>query len=255
MLDLTVSLVNYNGDTEDLKETIKSLYKAWPNAYLCIHDNGSQKENLDELRSFRHDQLIEGTNKGFGYGHNRAFEACPKSKFHLILNPDILIKEDCLEKLISFMDSAEDVVLTVPKIFNEDGSVQMLNKRQPCAFNQFARRFLPKFVQNLSPIRAKMDHYIMLDKGYDQSYEVPYMSGCFMLFRSEVLEKLKGFDEDFFMYMEDADISRRASELGRCVFYPQASIVHKWGRGSHKSLKLTWISIKSSLLYFKKWGL
>ena len=255
MIDLTVSLVNYNCNIDDLRQTIDSLYKAWPEAYLCIHDNGSSEDNLDVVKTLKYDKFIQGVNKGFGHGHNQAFEACPPSKFHLVLNPDLIIDKDCLLKMMAYMNKCKDVGLCVPKIFNEDGSVQMLNKRDPDFFNLFARRFLPAFLQKISWIKKKMDHYIMMDKGYDKAYEVPYMSGCFMLFRSEIFEKVKGFDEDFFMYLEDADISRRCRAISKCMFYPDSTIIHKWSRASHKSLKLTWISIKSSIVYFKKWGL
>jgi GT2 family glycosyltransferase len=255
MHELTVSLVNYNCNIEDLRQTIESLYKSWPQAHLCIHDNGSSNENLAQVKEMKYENLIQGQNKGFGHGHNRAFESCPSSKYHLILNPDLMIDDNCLRQMITYMNDHEEVGLSVPKIFNEDGSVQMLNKRDPSVFNQFARRFLPRFLKDFPWIKKKMDHYIMLDKGYDQSYEVPYMSGCFMLFRTSIFRELKGFDEDFFMYMEDADITRRCRAISKCLFLPQAKIVHKWSRASHKSLKLTWVSIKSSCLYFKKWGL
>ena len=94
----------------------------------------------------------------------------------------------------------------------------------------------------------------MMDIGYETNYEVPYMSGCFMLFSSSIFEQLQGFDENFFMYMEDADISRRASALCKCLYFSEVTIVHHWERGSYKQLKLTWISIKSTFYYFRKWG-
>ncbi len=151
------------------------------------------------------------------------------------------------------MDENPEVGLMAPKIGYPNGDIQHLNKRDPSFFNLFARRFLPRFMQKSSPIKKKMDHYIILDKGYETNYEVPYMSGCFMLFRREIFEQLNGFDEKFFMYLEDTDITRRAREISKCIYNSKASIIHHWERGSYKSWKLTWISIKSSFYYFRKW--
>jgi GT2 family glycosyltransferase len=99
-----------------------------------------------------------------------------------------------------------------------------------------------------------MDHYTMRDVGYETSYDVPYMSGCFMLFRREILERIGGFDERFFLYLEDADITLRAAELSRAIYLPNVVITHSWNRGGHKTWRLTWVTIVSAYRFFSKWG-
>ncbi len=89
---------------------------------------------------------------------------------------------------------------------------------------------------------------------YPKEFVVPYATGCFMFFRGEVFRKLKGFDDNFFMYLEDADITKRTNEISSVVFYPYNSVVHFWQRGSHNSLHLTLVNIKSMFYYFSKWG-
>mgnify|MGYP000101886375 CR=1 FL=1 len=82
----------------------------------------------------------------------------------------------------------------------------------------------------------------------------PYLSGCFMFFRSEALLALGGFDERFFMYMEDVDLSRRcASKFGN-VYYPLAKVTHLHERASHKNINLLKAHLKSTFQYFNKWG-
>jgi GT2 family glycosyltransferase len=75
-----------------------------------------------------------------------------------------------------------------------------------------------------------------------------------MLFRRSILEEIGGFDERFYMYAEDADITQRAAEISRTIFYPYTSVIHLWQRGSHKNIKLLFISLISTAKYFNKWG-
>ena len=83
---------------------------------------------------------------------------------------------------------------------------------------------------------------------------VPYLSGCFMLLRSEALKKVGLFDERFFMYPEDIDLTRRIREHYRTIFYPHVSVIHNHAQGSYKSKKLLWIHIINLIKYFNKWG-
>ena len=253
MLDLSAAIVTYNSSFDKLQRCIDTFKQCTLRQYILIHDNTSRPEYRERLGSLN-TKIIDGPNRGFAFGHNRAIQQCPASRYHLILNPDVEIPPGSLEKMTAYMDSHPEIGLMVPKITYPNGDLQPLNKQDPSFFDLFFRRFLPTFIQNWSPIKKKMQKYIMMDKGYEKSYEVPYMSGCFMLFRRSVYEEIGGFDENFFMYLEDADITRKARSVSKCLYFSEATIIHHWERGSHKQLKLTWISIKSSFYYFCKWG-
>jgi hypothetical protein len=84
--------------------------------------------------------------------------------------------------------------------------------------------------------------------------EIPWLSGCFLLARTSQLEKIGGFDERFFMYMEDIDLSRRSLRHFKNIFYPHVTIQHFYEKGSYKSRKLTIIHLISAIRYFNKWG-
>ena len=75
-----------------------------------------------------------------------------------------------------------------------------------------------------------------------------------MLFRSSTLIKLGGFDERFFLYMEDIDLSRRCAEKYGAIYYPLAKVIHQHDQGSYKNASLLKIHLKSGFLYFNKWG-
>ena len=219
-----------------------------------IYDNHSETTYCSELDKLDVDKvLLSPENKGFGHGHNKAFDVCPQADYHLILNPDVIIHDNSLEILVEQLKAHQDIALIVPKILNTDGTIQHLNKRNPTFFNLFARRSLPGFIQAIPAIKRRMDFYIMLDKGYDNPCELSYCSGCFMLFPQAVFKQLNGFDDGFFLYLEDADISRRAAQIGRVLFFPDAVITHYWNKGSYKKVFLTWISIKSFFYYSRKW--
>jgi GT2 family glycosyltransferase len=95
----------------------------------------------------------------------------------------------------------------------------------------------------------------MRDFNYDLEMEVQCLSGCFMFFRSTVLLELRGFDEQFFLYFEDFDLSMRSSRLARNVYLPSSSIVHERQSAHRKSWRLKIAFIVSAVRYFLKWGI
>jgi len=90
--------------------------------------------------------------------------------------------------------------------------------------------------------------------GYNRTIDVPYLSGCFMFLRTEAIQQVGMFDERFFMYPEDIDLTRRIHRKYRTVFYPEVSVVHQHIRGSYADIRLLFIHIKNMIKYFNKWG-
>ena len=94
----------------------------------------------------------------------------------------------------------------------------------------------------------------MADSSYDDQFDVPYLSGCCMVMQSKPFLQIGGFDERYFLYLEDADLTREMSSWGRCQHFSAASVVHSWGRGNYKSLRLMVVNVQSAWRYFCKWG-
>ena len=94
----------------------------------------------------------------------------------------------------------------------------------------------------------------MENKNYLEDFEACYLSGCCMIIPTNSFIKVSGFDENFFLYLEDADLTRKLSSVGRCLHYSNSYINHNWGRGNYKSLKLMIVNIVSAFYYFSKWG-
>lgn len=252
MPQLKVSIVLYRNPRAQIEKVINSLRQTSLNYELELVDNSESKEYFAWLDLKPHEKyLFLEKNVGFGSAHNVSIKDSIDRKipYHLVLNPDVYFDQDVLSPIYNYMQETPSVGLLTPKVLYPDGKLQYLCKRLPKPYDLFVRRFGSK------ELRDKNDYYFeMRDKDYNQIMEVPSLSGCFMFFRTEVLAKIKGFDERFFMYMEDVDISRRAAEFGKNLHYPNVTIYHEHGQGSYKSKKLLWIHIKSTLLYFWKWG-
>lgn len=285
-MTITACIVTYRNDPAMVAAAVGSC--ACP---VVIVDNDSGAEYVARLKDAVDCEVVSsGANKGFGFGHNVGFEASgirhqaldemvvmssgsEKSStqeekispalqavrndgsYHLVLNPDVVLHDGALEAMVGVMEADPSVGLVVPKVLYPDGRLQPLNKRLPSVFDLFARRFLPAWVQEWPWVKRKMDAYIMMDVGYDAPVDVLFASGCCMLFKREALEAVGGFDEGYFMYLEDADICMRLREAGyRVVYTPDAVITHHWARGSHASRRLLWVMVQSMWHHYNKWG-
>lgn len=253
---LTSSIVLFHNDRKVLRSAIDSFLNSDLQIKLYLIDNSADSLLSDIVEDPRVEYIKLNSNVGFGAAHNIALLKAIESgsRYHLILNPDIYFENGTLEKILNYMDINLEFGHLMPQVLYPTGEIQYLCKKNPTVFDLFARRFLPKSVQKL--FERRMARYDYQDRDYNQiMYDIPYLSGCFMFLRTETLKKVGYFDERIFMYIEDADLTRRFLAMSRTVYYPEVSVFHHFERGSYKSWKLTWYSIHGALVYFKKWGL
>ncbi|HNC01637.1 MAG TPA: glycosyltransferase, partial [Leptospiraceae bacterium] len=140
--DCIASVVVYDTSLDVLLECVNSFLDTKLRVKIYIIDNSAVKGNYplpDDPRIYYH--FNHGRNVGYGQGNNIAIENAEESKYFLILNPDVFIKEDALEKLIHFMDMNPEIGISIPKVLNLDGSQQFVNKRHPAILPLFIRRF------------------------------------------------------------------------------------------------------------------
>lgn len=254
-LKVTSCIVLYKNDIEVLKQTINSFLNTDLNVRLILIDNSP----IDNLKILQTDNRIEyihnPSNPGFGAAHNiaikKSFEL--NSRYHLVLNPDVYFEKGTLEKISEFMDKNLNIGQLMPKVTYPNGEFQYLCKTNPTLFDLFARGFMPNFLKNI--IENRMNSYEYKDRNYeDIIYDIPYLSGCFMFLRTETLKKVGFFDDKIFMYLEDADLTRRFLEVSRTVYFPKAHIFHHFAKLTHKKVKFKWITVQSAFIYFNKWG-
>ncbi|GFE58584.1 glycosyltransferase family 2 protein [Geobacter sp. AOG1] len=253
MLDCTASIVVYNNRPDMLRRAVESILSCSLDIELHIVDNSPTQELKHYVNDLPVKYHFYGCNAGYGRGHNKAIQECSESRYHVVINPDVIAPSTAIESLFSFMDQNPDIGIVCPKILNEDGTIQFLNKRYPNVFDLVARRFIPQAMHRF--VRRRLDRYEMKDVGYEEICEVEFLSGSFMFCRTEALEAVGGFDDRYFMYLEDADLSRKIQQAGyRTVYYPKTAITHLWERASYKSMEMTLVHIRSAIVYFNKWG-
>ena len=255
MTKLTVSLISLNQE-KHLRRLLPTLAEAGKNLDVQVLLVANRCRD-DTLGFVRHnysciDILINDGVTGYGGNHNLNL-ARAESEYFVIMNTDMLLKPDTFASLVEYMEQDDTIGIVSPKIMNEDGSIQYLNKRYPSVFDLFLRKFCPKFLRSL--FIKRMTEYEMRDTDYNLTQDVPLLSGSFMMCRTSVLKELGGFDERFFLYFEDYDLCRRYQKAGyRTVFYPNAEAVHFWERSAHKDYRYALMFINSARKYFSRWG-
>ncbi len=253
MPQINASIVLYHNDEKQLLKAINSFLNTSLDVRLYLVDNSSN-DDLKELAKIdeRIEYIFNDANLGYGGGHNIAMKKSMANgvAYHVVLNPDIYFQAGTIESLYNYMQKNLDVGHVMPKVLYPNGELQKLCKLLPTPLDLFARRFIPlkSFVEKINR-RYELDFF-----SYEQIAEIPFLSGCFMFFRTDVLKQNCLFDEDFFMYLEDADLTRRIAKISKTVYYPNVSITHEYQRGAHTSKKLLWIFIQSVFTYFKKYG-
>jgi GT2 family glycosyltransferase len=252
MKDLSASIVAYKSPANILAQTIHSFLNSTRDSQLYLIDNSP----TDQLKYLAYDPRItyifNNKNIGFGAGHNISLRAIlNESKYHLVLNPDVYFEPDVISRLYHYADNDERVGLMMPKVYYPDGRIQRVCKLLPTPRTLIIRRFLGFLRQAVERENYRYELHV---SGYDKIVDAPFLSGCFMFLRTAALRKVGLFDERFFLYTEDTDLSRRIHKYFRTVFFPEVAIYHYHQRGSYKNPLLLLRNIQSAIRYFNKWG-
>ena len=262
---ITASIVTYNNNLLDLEGILRSLLIS-PVQKLWIIDHSDTFDRLEgELQEYRrkddvylqHEgrgfkmEYIREANKGYGTGHNVALRKAIEegSHYHLVVNPDVWFGAEVIPALWRLMEEDKTIAQVMPKVLFLNGSVQCLAKLLPTPLDLFSRFFLPGKL-----IAKRNNRFELRHSGYDKEMNVPFLSGCFMFFRISALQSEGLFDERFFMYMEDVDITRRLHAKYKTMFFPSVSIYHRFSRLSYHKWQLSLAHMVSVVKYFNKWG-
>lgn len=244
--DITVSasIVTYN-DISRAPITVDSVVKNTKKYPLKLYviDNASTDGTAEAIEKSGQAVVIKNDkNLGFGAAHNVVLNQTI-GKYHFVINPDITLNSDVISDMVDYFEGHSDVVMAMPKILNTDGTEQKLPKERPT----FKRLFLGRLSYK---IRSE---YVWADKQIENPTEIDFCTGCFFCIRTDIFKKVCGFDERYFMYLEDADLALKAKSKGGVVMLPQFSVTHAWERESSKSLKYLIIHIISCFKFLFKW--
>ncbi len=251
---VSASIVLYHHTVEDVTPLFEDLTKESALSGLIVVNNGGSEAASAVAESLGACILHPGRNLGYGAGHNLALRSLvgAAAPYHLILNPDIRLRPGSLAELAGVMDSTPEAGLVMPRVLYPDGSVQYLCKLLPTPLDLVLRRFATRPLRWL--FEKRMAQYEMKHFDYSRPVYVPVLSGCFMFARRSVLDSIGGFDERFFLYMEDTDICRRIGDVSKLLFWPWTTVTHSHGQGSYKNLTMLRLHVRASIAYFNKWG-
>ena len=255
-MELSACIVVYNGADEALRaaQTVLDCTRRHP-LTLYLVDNASPdgsgqclaKAAKDGTLHIREDQKVEvlcrTENGGFGTGHNTVLSLL-QSRVHFILNPDIQLTADTLSDLADWMAQHPGVVMARPALTFPDGRPQRLPLRR-CSVRAMVYRQLPclKFWAKYN------ERYLMADKDLTSPTEIEFCTGSFSAVDTAVFKAVGGFDEDYFMYVEDADLTQKMRTRGKAYLVPQYTAIHAWHRAAHRSLKPFLWQLRSLLRY------
>lgn len=239
MIELSVIIVNYNGQ-HYLAKCIDSLHEKLKNILfeIIILDNNSSDNSCNFIKEKYSDViLIESkANYGFGKGNNKAVQ-CSKGKYLLLLNNDTIILEQ-LAPVLDFYKLNQEIGVVGINMVDE-------NKKYLPAAGNFPNFFNLLILKNF----FKISHEFQTGVFSKNQYEVDWLGGSFLMLSKKIYNEIKGFDEDYFMYVEDVDFCKKIADIGKKrVFYPNYSYIHFVGFNSSKNFML----IKGLKIYLKK---
>lgn len=260
-MELSACIVVYNGAEEALRaaQTVLDCTRRHP-LTLYLVDNASPDGSGQRLTRAAADGtlrtapgqqvqvLCRTQNGGFGTGHNTVLSLL-HSRVHFILNPDIQLTADTLSDLADWMVQHPGVVMARPALTFPDGQPQRLPLRR-CNVRAMVYRQLPclKFWAKYN------ECYLMADRDLTQPTEIEFCTGSFSAVDTRTFKAVGGFDEDYFMYVEDADLTQKVLQKGTVWLAPQFSAIHAWHRAPMRDAGKFKMQLVSMGRYFKKWG-
>ena len=248
---LNVSIVLYKTPLTQLMPLLDELYQIPTLHRIYLVDNSPVESK--ELSSLPMPvvYIYNQANLGYGRAHNIAIRESvyDEIEYHLVINSDIEIKAENIAQLLDFIDQHHEVGQLIPRVVYPNGELQYVAKLLPTPLDVFGRRFLPK-----RWMVKRNERYELRFSGYDRPMNVPYLSGCFMLLRTQAVLQARLFDERYFMYPEDIDLTRTLHRDWLTLYMPSVTIVHHHAKASYRSLRYLWVHIVNMCRYFNKWG-
>jgi GT2 family glycosyltransferase len=226
---------------------------------IIVVDNDSQ-DGVGQMLSEKFPQvkfIQSGCNLGMGGGNNLGIKVA-EGRYVLVMNPDIFVFHDSIQKLYDHIKDRSDVGLVAPRLLNPDKTLQHTCYRWHDFWIPIYRR---TFIGKFKFAEKALERFLMLEWDHATTREVDWIQGSCLLIPKKVFDKVGVFDEDFFMYFEDTDLCRRINKGGyKIVYLADSEVIHlhrrqsaDGGRWKVVFNKLTRIHVRSWLKYMWKW--
>lgn len=255
--ELSIVIVNWN-TKELIRDCLDSIYKNTKNLNyeIIVVDNNSTDESISMLKesfcSYSNFTLIENKdNKGFASANNQAIKIS-KGESILLLNPDTKINGDVLKRSYECLNEEEKLGIVGCKVLNPDGTIQLACRRMiPTPKDAFYKLF---GLSRLFRKSSNLTRYNMTYVSEDDFLDVDSVSGCFLMIKKDVIDKIGYLDDKFFMYGEEMDWCLRAKKAGYIVRYcPVGTIIHYKGESSKQlGIKATFEFYRAMFVFYNK---
>jgi GT2 family glycosyltransferase len=251
MIDLSIVIVTYNSERV-ISSCLSSImnHKTDLTYEVIVVDNSSTDKTKQIVSQYTSVQLINSSkNVGFSKANNIGIREA-NGKYIMILNPDVLLTDYCLDSLVVSLEECTSRSMVAPKLIYPSGEVQESVRRFPNLVVQLLGRIpLLRYI-----VKKEHKKYLMSNWDHNQSTNVDWVIGAAMLSTSSYLKEIGMFDEDFFLYFEDLDLCYRFYKKGYKVFYnSEVSVYHEYQRSSTRKVnKLTFIHVSSLIKFYRK---
>ena len=234
-MKVSIIIVNFNSG-EYLKKCIDSIYQSslsGGNFEIIIVDNNSQDTSLASIQNTKKNNLMvlrNFGNIGFAKANNLGIKKS-KGEYILLLNPDTLLQNDTLEKILDYMETDKNVAVATPRLELPNGAIDdACHRGFPTPFNSL---FYFMGLSELFPHSTFFNGYHLGYQNMDKTHVIDSCVGAFMMIRKNVGDELKWLDEDYFWYGEDVDFCYRIKQKGYKVIYlPGTKVTHFKGISS-----------------------
>jgi GT2 family glycosyltransferase len=244
---VSVGVVVFNTPQQTLERTLQSLKGSTvPVDIICLCNSPSQRYQDDVKEMCARLGVLclsNQPNSGFGAGHNVIWRSV-YTDWYICCNPDVVVDHQAILKLLEFAETKSDVSLLMPQVRNVDGSIQPVARQHPTPTRWIVRQLWRMFPCAFRPYEIAFD--------YSTTQPVEFVTGCFFMVKLDVMRKLNGFDESFFLYAEDADISKRAERHGLNWYVHSAIIIHAWSAEWKRSFSAMTMNLFSLIRYWCK---
>lgn len=248
MLSVDVVVVAYNS-RQHLRACVEPLVGV-PGVSIFVVDNACPERSFEVVEELSGVRVIHmPRNGGFAYGCNGGWRA-GRSELVLFLNPDARLEADALARLAHTLQIDPAAGVIGPRTLHEDGTLRWTIRRFPSLRSTYGQAL---FLYRLAPRASWVDEVVRDPARYERPGRVDWLPGACLLVRRSTLEAVGGFDEGFFLYVEDVDFCWRVSRAGLDVVYsPDAVCVHEGGRSLPRAGLLPMLAA-SRLQYAKRY--
>jgi GT2 family glycosyltransferase len=244
-VDVVVSFVVHHSAADELVAAIGCVLASACTTHVIIIENDRQKRDLPA--DPRVTRITAPTNLGYGRAHNIAFAlARNASAHHLIANTDVVFAPSVLPALVACLDRHPAASAVAPRIVYPDGREQATARLLPSPLDLVAKRLVPG--------STRAARFLCTAVAAATPLDLPFLSGCFLLVRRSVVDRIGGFDPRFFVYGEDVDLSRRLHAEGATLVLPTVSVTHQFRSEAEPSLWRHLLLVQGYIRYFGKWG-